>query len=157
MEFLNFDDFVNEGRTPKLNIEPVIGNKIKKTQKLEMIAKVVKIDSYSITFSNGLVLSALHDMKQEIEHCDCETHYLGFGDLDLDDFKNLEFDLSGDTFFNRIRNYGIELIPIRGHSVKVAGYGCIDAWYTDGLVLVLSGGNFVKKFDITECIEGGLW
>jgi hypothetical protein len=31
----------------------------------------------------------------------------------------LEFDLSNDSFFKKIEDYGIELIPVNGHSVKV--------------------------------------
>lgn len=112
--------------------------------------KVIKLNSESIEFDNGSILSSNHDSD-----C-CETHYLSFGDLTISDFDGLQFDLSSDSFFNRIDGYGIELIPILGHSVKVPGYGYNNGYYSSQLDLVLTSGKDVKVFDITECqvIEG---
>lgn len=110
--------------------------------------KVIKVDSESIEFDNGIQLFSDHD-----QNC-CESHYLSFGDISLEDFDGLEFDLSNDDFFNRIEDYGIELIPINGHSVKIPGYGYNNGYYSSNLLLVLSNNkDFKKVYDITECQE----
>jgi hypothetical protein len=86
--------------------------------------KVIKVESESIIFENGFKLFSNHDAD-----C-CETHYLKFEDLTLSDFEGLEFDLSGDDFFKRIEGYGIELIPIHGHSVRIPGYASNNGYYS---------------------------
>jgi len=106
---------------------------------------VVKIEKESIEFDNGVQLYSNHESE-----C-CENHWLSFEHLTLDDFDKLKFDLSTDTFFKRIDGYGIELIPVRGHSVKVPGYGSNNGYYSSQLELVLSGGGLDKTFDISEC------
>lgn len=112
--------------------------------------KVVNVDSTGITFENGIKLTSEHSSD-----C-CESHELTFTDITLDDFKDLEFDLTGETFFNRIKDYGIELVPISGHTVKIPGHGYNNGYYSDQLDLVLTGPGFKKEFDITECqvVEG---
>ena len=110
--------------------------------------KVIKVDGDSITFENNIMLSSDH--KQDC----CESHELDMSDLTIDDFKGLEFDLSNDDFFKRIEDYGIELIPIKGHSVKIPGYGYNNGYYSDQLELTISNGkDFTKTYDITECQE----
>lgn len=71
--------------------------------------KVVKIISDTLEFDNGMLLYSDHKYD-----C-CEHHYLSLNDLTLEDFKDLEFDLSNDDFFERIEDYGIALKPINGH------------------------------------------
>ena len=113
--------------------------------------KVIKIEEESIKFDNGLELGSDHESR-----C-CESHYLSFKDLTLDDFKDLEFNLSNDDFFKRIKDYGIELIPIKGHSIKVPGYGFNNGYYSEQLDLVIyKDYKIVKKFNITDCqvVEG---
>ena len=113
--------------------------------------KVLRVSSNSIEFENGFKLYSHHEPD-----C-CENHYLSFGDLSMDDFDGLQFDLSNDNFFKKIEGYGIELIPIKGHSVKIAGYGDNNGYYSSDLVLVLTDGKQLpKEFDITECQEQ-LW
>lgn len=107
--------------------------------------KVVKIDSELIEFENGISLYSHHDRD-----C-CENHWLSFSDLTFADFEGLEFDLTTDNFFNRIEDYGIELIPIHGHSVKVPGYGSNNGYYSSELILCLSGNGVNKEFDISTC------
>lgn len=108
--------------------------------------KVTKIDSESITFDNGIVLSSDHN-----QNC-CESHYLGLEDVTMDDFEGLEFDLSVDDFFERIEGYGIALKPILGHPVRIPGYGFNNGYYSSDLTLTLTDGkDFNKSFDITEC------
>lgn len=107
--------------------------------------KVVKVGDYGITFDNGLQLSSEHS-----QDC-CESHELYFKDLSLADFAGLEFDLSDENFFKRIDGYGIELLPLVGHSVRVAGHGYNNGYYSSNLELMLSGEGFNKVYDISEC------
>jgi len=107
--------------------------------------KVVSIKNDTIEFDNGVQLYSNHNSD-----C-CESHELNIEDLTMKDFEGLEFDLTGDTFFNRIPDYGIELMPLHGHSVKIAGHGYNNGYYSDQLDLVLTDKDFKKTFDITEC------
>jgi hypothetical protein len=108
--------------------------------------KVVKLDAEGIEFENGVKLYSYHGQS-----C-CEYHYLSFSDLTFDDFKDLEFDLTNDNFFRRITGYGIELLPIYGHSVKVPGYGSNNGYYSSNIDLIVTDGkDFKKEYDITEC------
>lgn len=109
--------------------------------------KVIKIESEAILFDNGAMLYSNHDTD-----C-CEHHYLKFDDLTDLDFEGLEFNLAGDGFFKRIEGYGIELIPITGHSVRVPGYGSNNGYYSDKLDLILVDANrkVIKEYNITEC------
>jgi hypothetical protein len=107
--------------------------------------KVVKIEDEQIEFENGMILFSSHD-----QDC-CENHYLSFKDLTIADFEGLEFDLTNDNFFKKIDDYGIELIPIHGHSVKVPGYGSNNGYYSSNLQLCIGGNGVEKEWDITEC------
>ena len=108
--------------------------------------KVIKVDSTGIEFENGIRLYSEHESS-----C-CEHHELTFTDLTMDDFEGLEFDLSTDNFFKRIPGYGIELIPIKGYSVKIPGHGYNNGYYGDNIDLVLDNEkDFKKIYDITEC------
>lgn len=108
--------------------------------------KVVGVNSDSIVFEGNIILSSDH-----MQSC-CESHYLSFSDLTLEDFDGLEFDLSNEGFFKRIEDYGIELIPIQGHSVKVPGYGSNNGYYSSNLDLVLSNADrLLASFNISEC------
>lgn len=107
--------------------------------------KVVKIDSDSLEFENGISLYSDHEPD-----C-CESHYLSFSDLTLEDFAGLEFDLTSDNFFERIDGYGIALNPVVGHPVRIPGYGSNNGYYSSNLDLVLDGKDFHKVFDISEC------
>lgn len=111
--------------------------------------KVVKVENESIVFDNGFTLASNHD-----QDC-CENHWLSFKNLTIKDFEGLEFDLSGETFFRRVPDFGIELIPLRGWPVRVPGYGSNNGCYSDQLDLVLidKDGRELKTFDITECQE----
>ncbi len=112
--------------------------------------KVVKINSDSLVFDNGMILYSNHEQE-----C-CEKHYLSFSDLTLDDFKGLEFDLSNGDFFERIDGYGIALKPKNGHRVRIPGYGANNGCYSSYLDLIISntdGNGICKQYDITECQE----
>lgn len=106
--------------------------------------KVIKVNGDSICFDDGTVLSSDHQ-----QDC-CEHHYLDFSDIKLDDFDGLEFNLNSNDFFNRVVDYGIELIPISGHPVRIPGYGSNNGYYSSNLSLELTG-TITKTFDISEC------
>lgn len=108
---------------------------------------VTHISNSMITFSNGFMLKSDHE-----QDC-CEDHYLCFSDLEPDDFKGLSFNLNDDNFFKRIKGYGIELVPVHGHSVKIPGYGSQNGYYSDNLELVILSPSFrkFKTFNITDC------
>lgn len=110
-------------------------------------SKVISVSSDCITFDNGIKLFSNHD-----KDC-CEHHELTMSDLTMDDFEGLEFDLTNDNFFNRIPEYGIELIPIKGHSVKIPGHGSNNGYYGTNIDLVLehTDGKLYKKYDVSEC------
>lgn len=110
--------------------------------------KVIKVETESIVFENGVQLYSNHD-----QDC-CESHYLSFEHITISDFNGLEFDLTGESFFNKIEGYGIELVPLQGHSVKVPGYGYNNGYYSSDLQLCLNDQKgFSKEFDISECQE----
>jgi len=108
--------------------------------------KVVKINSESLEFDNGVILTSVHETDW------CESHYLSLGDLTLDDFDGLEFDLTSDTFFERIKGYGIALKPLIGFPIRIPGYGDNNGWYSEQLDLILiNEEGFLRVFDVTEC------
>ena len=108
--------------------------------------KVVEVKEDSLVFDNGYSIESDHDSD-----C-CEWHWLEFKDLELKDFEGLEFDLSNDNFFKRIPDYGIELIPIKGWSVKIAGHGANNGFYSSDLsLLIRDKANVIRSYDITEC------
>lgn len=70
----------------------------------------------------------------------------------MGDFEGLEFNLSNDNFFNRVPGYGIELLPIHGHPVRIAGHGYNNGYYSDQLDLIVSNNkDYYKIYNITEC------
>jgi hypothetical protein len=104
--------------------------------------KVIRVNRDSITFSNNIILSSDHE-----DDC-CEHHWLAFEDLTLDEFDGLEFDLSNDNFFKKIVDFGIELVPVKGWPVRIAGHGWNNGYYSTNLWLELSDG---RRWDIREC------
>lgn len=103
------------------------------------MTQVISINSEFILFDDGTKLFSDHS-----QDC-CEAHFLSFEDLTMKDFEGLSFDLSTDTFFKRIPNYGIELLPLQG-------YGYNNGYYSDNLELCLTNNlNVSRTFDISEC------
>jgi len=109
--------------------------------------KVLEIKENEIIFENGYKLASEH--RQDC----CEEHYLYFKDLTLNDFEGLEFDLTGENFFRRITDYGIELIPLVGHSVKIPSYSDNNGYYSSDLSLVIIGDKYKATYDISDCQE----
>lgn len=60
------------------------------------MSKVVKITDEELVFDDGNALGSEH-----IQDC-CESHSLYFKDLTMGDFEGLDFDLTSDTFFERL-------------------------------------------------------
>jgi hypothetical protein len=108
--------------------------------------KVIYVDSDMIRFEDKSELYSGHD-----QDC-CESHYLTFKDLNLTDFEGLDFDLSSDTFFERVADYGVRLLPTNGQPVSVPGYGYNNGYYSSNLSLVLDRPPHEKRiFNISEC------
>jgi hypothetical protein len=109
--------------------------------------QVVEVLSEGIKFNDGTILKSDHDRD-----C-CEHHWLAFDELSIDDFEGLVFDISGDNFFNKIEEYGIEILPINGHPVRIAGHGYNNGYYSTNIdLLVIDGsGDVVKTYDVSEC------
>lgn len=109
------------------------------------LTKVVKVCSDGLCFDNGYLLTSHHE-----QDC-CEDHFLGLSDLSLEDFDGLEFDLTDDSFFERIEGYGIALCPIKGFPIRIPSYACNNGHYSANLTLVISNGTDKREYDITEC------
>ncbi len=109
------------------------------------MSKIVKISTYEVEFDDGYVLSSDHSQE-----C-CESHYLWFRDIALNEVKDLDFDLSSSNWFRRIENYGIVLISRQGITVKVPGYASNNGYYSADLFLVLRKGKEERIFDISWC------
>ena len=110
---------------------------------------VTSITNDAIYFDNGVNLTYYHS-----QDC-CESHWLDFTHIELSDFDGLIFDLSDDSFFERIPEYGIALKPLNGFPVRIPGYGSNNGYYSDNLNLILSDsdGNWVRNYDISDCQE----
>ena len=115
--------------------------------KTKKTVKVVSVNTELIKFDDGTKLYGHHDMDGY------GHHYLDLEHITLDDFDGLEFDLSGDNFFERVPQYGIKLVPVRGGwPVSIPGYGDNNGYYSDNLSLVVESPDGTKKvYDITEC------
>lgn len=108
--------------------------------------KVIKVNQESIEFDNGILLESFHE-----QDC-CESHYLSFQHTTLEDFEGLEFDLTNESFFERIPGYGISLNPTNGHPIRVPGYGSNNGYYSSSLSLVIMRGNVTERmYDISDC------
>lgn len=112
-----------------------------------MKTKVIEVNREFIEFDNGIKLSSEHE-----KDC-CEYHKLTLNDVTIKDFEDLEFDLTNDNFFKRIPDYGIELVPIKGYSVKIPGHGYNNGYYGINIDLVLTNKNGIeyKRYDISDC------
>ena len=111
-----------------------------------MTVTVTAISNETLHFSDGSEIYSDHESE-----C-CEHHYLDTSDLTLDEFKGLEFDLTSDTFFERVPDYGIRLLPLNGHPISIPGYGENNGYYSTSLALVVeSPGKPKRIYSITEC------
>ncbi|HTE34061.1 MAG TPA: hypothetical protein VK666_26960 [Chryseolinea sp.] len=112
------------------------------------MSKLIEKTDEFLLFEGGIKLYSEHESD-----C-CEHHWLSFDDLTLEDFKGLDFDFTNDNFFKKIEDYGIELFPVVGHSVKIPGYGSNNGYYSSNLTLLVEDENGTRKeYDISECQE----
>jgi len=109
------------------------------------MSRVIYVDANVLRFDDGSEISSAHDQE-----C-CESHYLDFSEQSLGDFEGMEFDLTSPSFFEKVEDYGIRLLPLNGHPVSVPGYGYNNGYYSADLTLVLERLGTVTNFDITEC------
>lgn len=108
--------------------------------------KVIEVKSDSLLFNDGTRLSSYHESD-----C-CEQHWLDMSNLSLEDFEDLEFDLTNDEFLEKIKEYGVALKPIKGFPVRIPGYGSNNGYYSTNLTLTLSNNEgFNREYDISEC------
>jgi len=112
-----------------------------------MTTKIKEIKDEIIYFENGYKLYSDHD-----QDC-CENHFLSFNDIVESDFKDLEFNLNNDEFFDRIEGYGIELKATNNFPLRIPGYGYNNGYYSSNLKLVLEKNKGEKPsiFDVSEC------
>lgn len=140
-----YGEDITTSRAAEMLNEIVVDFMGRKRNEMDKV-KVVKVNQGSILFDNGAMLYSNHD-----QDC-CENHYLDFSDLTIDDFNGLEFNLESQAFFRGVEGYGIELIPINGHPVRVPGYGYNNGYYSSNLELVVEvESKIVKSFDISDC------
>jgi hypothetical protein len=112
------------------------------------MSKIVKIECDTVYFDTGERLYSDHDQ------CCCEHHYLEFDAIADQNWQGLDFDLSGDSFFERVEDFGIRLIPVNGHPLPVPGYGRNNGYYSSNLSLVLRDEEGRERtFDVSECQE----
>lgn len=107
--------------------------------------KVVEVSDKGLVFDNGYWLYDDHQ-----QDC-CESHYLDWNYISLEDFEGLSFDLDSDDFFERIEGYGIALKPLNGFPIRIAGYGFNNGYYSSNLSLIVERGGDKKRFSIGEC------
>ncbi len=110
--------------------------------------KVVEVNKrdHNLVFEDGTRLYSEHESD-----C-CEIHELDFEHITIDDFDGLEFDLSTDNFFERVKDFGIRLLPTNGHPVPIPGYGYNNGYYSHQLTLIVELPNrSTRYYDITEC------
>ena len=110
------------------------------------MSRIIRIDG-GIIFDDGYSLYALHE-----QDC-CEDHYLDFSDINFEDVKDLEFDLTKDDFFERIPDYGIALKSTNNFPLRIPGYSSNNGYYSSNLTLVLENRDkkILKEYDIEEC------
>ena len=109
--------------------------------------RVIEV-SGELVFEDGTRLYSNHESS-----C-CESHYLDFEHISMDDFEGLDFDLSNDNFFEAVDGYGIRLVPTNGFPVSIPGYGYNNGYYSTELELVLSSPDGNRRvFDISDCQE----
>ena len=109
--------------------------------------KVVNIEPETLTFNDGTQLVSSHRTE-----C-CEHHYIDFSDLDITELEDLEFDLTKDSFFNRITGYGIEMLPKNGYPVRIPGYGSNNGYYSSeiNLLVLTANDEVLKSYDVSAC------
>lgn len=113
------------------------------------MAKIIKLENERILFNDGSTLTSYH-----AGHC-CEHHELDPTGIDLEEVKDLEFDLTKPLgeLIEKVDGYGIRLISSNNFPLSIPAYGYNNGYYSDQLDLTLTVDGKEQKLDITECQE----
>lgn len=117
--------------------------------------RIAEIDDEYIVLEN--------DNKEKLRisgyHCQscCEEHYLDFSGIEelVEDGMLFCVDTENpESFFCRVEDFGIRLLPTNSHPVSVPGYGSNNGYYSSDLYLTVEDLRFHKevlRVDVSEC------
>ena len=111
------------------------------------MAKIIKLEEELITFDDGSTLCSSH-------HSDCcESHYIDASGIELNEVKDLEFDLTKplEDLIERVEGYGIRLKSTNNFALPITAYGYNNGYYGTNIDLTLQTANKTETIDITEC------
>lgn len=113
------------------------------------MAKIIRLENELITFDDGSTLSSDHQSS-----C-CEHHELDPTGIDLEEVKDLEFnlDLPIVELIEKVEGYGIRLKSTNNFPLSIPAYGYNNGYYSDNLLLTLTTKNKTENLDISECQE----
>jgi hypothetical protein len=114
------------------------------------MSKIIEIRKTNDECSDKIIFDSGHELYSYHSPECCEEHFLNFQDLDLKEISQYDFDLSG-SFFEKVPNSGIRLLPVNGLPVFIPGYSDNNGYYTDNLTLILKKDDKEQCFLITEC------
>ena len=111
------------------------------------MSKIIKLEQELITFDDESTLSSSHDGD-----C-CESHYIDASGIELDEVKDLEFDLtqSLEQLIERVEGYGIRLKSLNNFALPIPAYGYNNGFYGTNIDLTLQTKNKSETIDISEC------
>jgi len=111
------------------------------------MTRIIKLEEEQITFDDGSTLTSSHESD-----C-CESHYIDPSGIDLDEVKDLEFDLTQplESLIERIEGYGIRFKSSNNFSLPIPAYGYNNGYYGTNIDLILTTKDRTEKIDITEC------
>ena len=87
----------------------------------------------------------------------CEYHYLDFSavkDMIEDDMLFFFFSEDPMSFFCKVEDFGIRLLPTNNHPISVPGYGSNNGFYNSHIDLIVEDMRFHKEIlniDASEC------
>lgn len=87
----------------------------------------------------------------------CEEHYLDFSEIEdmMEDGMLFCVDTENpESFFCRVEDFGIRLLPINSHPISVPGYGSNNGYYSSDIDLIVEDLRFhnkVFRVDVSEC------
>lgn len=111
------------------------------------MAKIIKLEVEQITFDDGSTIYSYHD-----QDC-CESHYLDPSEIELNEVKDLEFDLTQplEQLIERVEGYGIRLKAKNNFPLPIPCYGYNNGYYGTNINLTLTTKDKTETVDISEC------
>lgn len=111
------------------------------------MSKIIKLQQELIAFDDGSTITSDHN-----QDC-CERHYLDAGSIDLDEVKDLEFDLTQplEQLIERVEDYGIRLKATNNFALAIPAYGYNNGYYGTNIDLTLKTADKEETIDISEC------